>query len=191
MTWDLPRGWSVRACAIGLAVAAIGLIWVDRALSEGLSLEEAVKASYLYKFAPFVQWPPSAFAGPADSFKICVVGDDPFGSLLDDAVKGQQVNGRPIVVHRPAAAVAGMDCQILFAGRSASQSMADMFGVVAGRPVLTVVDQELTAPGAMIRFVQTKGRVRFDIDAARAQASGLEISSKLLGLAVSVQRAAK
>ena len=38
------------------------------ALAAPGSLEMAVKASYLTKFAPFVQWPPRAFAGPFRSF---------------------------------------------------------------------------------------------------------------------------
>src|ERR1700756_4784994 len=47
------------------------------------TLEYAVKAAYLYKFTPFVEWPASAFAGPGSPFNVCVLGDDPFGPALD------------------------------------------------------------------------------------------------------------
>jgi hypothetical protein len=43
----------------------------------------------------------------------------------------------------------------------------------------------------MIRFVLQQGRVRFDVDAAAAAASGLVISSKLQALAVSRRGAAR
>ncbi|HEX8484376.1 MAG TPA: YfiR family protein [Sphingomonas sp.] len=36
----------------------------------------------------------------------------------------------------------------------------------------------------MIHFVLRQGRVRFTIDRAAAAASGLDVSSKLLGLAI-------
>ena len=41
--------------------------------------EYTVKAAFLYGFGRFVQWPPTAFAGPADPFVIGLVGDDSFG----------------------------------------------------------------------------------------------------------------
>jgi hypothetical protein len=40
----------------------------------------------------------------------------------------------------------------------------------------------------MIHFVTQGGRVRFQIDEGTARASGLKISSKLLALAVAVDR---
>jgi hypothetical protein len=42
--------------------------------------------------------------------------------------------------------------------------------------------------GGMIQFVTAAGRVRFMVDLGTAQNSGIAISSKLLGLAVSVAR---
>ena len=63
-----------------------------------------------------------------------------------------------------------------------------MLGAIRGQPVLTVSDQGLRSPGAVIRFVLRQGRVRFAIDELAARSSGLMISSKLLNLAASVRR---
>jgi hypothetical protein len=148
-------------------------------------IEYAVKASYLYKFAPFVQWPPTAFAGPGAPLTICIAGQDPFGKMLDEAVRGQRVNGHPIEIRRVDAIRAGMACHILFAGGEAGEQA---LRAVAHEPVLTVTDRSHGGTGGMIQFVTVGGRVRFAVDQGAAEQSGIVISSKLLGLAVSVTR---
>jgi hypothetical protein len=149
------------------------------------SLEYAVKASYLYKFAPFVEWPPRAFATPDSPLRICVTGADPFGPALADAVRGQQIEGHPMIVEHPDAGSLGQ-CHILFVGKGAAP--AELLRAVAGRPVLTVTDRSRGVAGGMVEFVLLDGRVRFAINAAAAEASGVQISSKLLELAVKVAR---
>jgi hypothetical protein len=150
-----------------------------------LPLEEAVKASYLYKFAPFVQWPTAAFDGANAPLTICIGGQNPFGAALDEAVRGQRVNSHPIVVRHIEAIRAGLTCHILFAS---GDNAEEMLRAVAGAPVLTVTDRGRGVNGGMIQFVTTAGRVRFMVDLGTAQNSGIAISSKLLGLAVSVAR---
>lgn len=150
-----------------------------------ISLENAVKASYLYKFAPFVQWPPAAFETATAPLAICIAGPDPFGPALAEAVRGQRVNSHPIVVRRVETVRPGIPCQILFVGGEDSEAALQ---AVAREPVLTVTDHNRSGAGGMIQFVMVAGRVRFSIDQAAAQECGIAISSKLLGLAVKVNR---
>ncbi len=79
------------------------------------------------------------------------------------------------------------NCHMLFAGRSADPGYAP-FSSLSGQPVLTVSDSGSGVRGAMIELVMQSGRVRFAIDDSAARANGLVISSKLLGLAVKVDR---
>lgn len=151
------------------------------------SLEQAVKASFLFKFAPFVDWPSSAWAAPGKSFIICLRGDDPFGAALDDVVRGQRISGRAVSVRRLGQNVGVAGCHMLFAGKSGEAAYAP-FADVVGHPVLTVSDRSNGVSGAMIQFVMQAGRVRFQIDDGGARENGLVISSKLLSLAVSVDR---
>lgn len=172
-----------RCLAAGAALgAAVALLVVGPAAAA--SLEYAVKANYLYKFAPFVEWPPRLFAQPSTPLTVCVLGEDPFGGALDEAVRGQTFNGRPIVVRRIAVIQPGPQCHVLFISRPTGQSVADALKVVADEPVLTVTDSRVGDAG-IIHFVMDDGHVRFDINEAAAQASGLSISSKLLSLALS------
>ncbi len=154
------------------------------------ALEKAVKASYLAKFGPFVEWPPNVGLAADAPLTLCVVGEDPFGSLLDEAARGQTVNGRPLAVNRMAAvnSDAALACQIMFIGHPTEQSTAETRQAVAGLPVLTVTDPAHGVSGGMIQFVLQRGRVRFQVDQARASRHGLHISAKLLALAVKVER---
>lgn len=174
------------------ALCVASAIWlVGAAHAQGAALEFAVKANYLYKFGPFVEWPPQAFAAPSSPFYVCVAGDDPFGPALNEAVRGQRVGDHPVAIHRSPTAEREAGCHVLFASRSAVQSTPDMLRAVAGRPVLTVTDERLGGSGGMIQFVIQDRRVRFEIDAAAARANGLAIGSKLQQLAVPARKAAR
>jgi hypothetical protein len=145
----------------------------------------AVKASFLYKLASFVDWPANSFASNFDPFVICVVGKDPFGPVLDRAVAGQRAGSRMIVVKRLARAPRDSGCQIMYLGGSTAQPVKDALDAVHATPVLTVTD-EASAAG-VIDFALDKGTVRLRVDNQLAAEDGLSISSKLLGLAMSVK----
>jgi hypothetical protein len=148
------------------------------------SLEAAIKAAYLYKFAPFIDWP-SAPSPPAGAFAICVAGRDPFGSILDRAVSGQRIDGRPVVVTRMAVVQPNPPCQIVFLGGLRGQDLKDALKALRGSPVLTVTDEASADPG-IVDFTIADGRVRFRLDARAAAENRLTISSKLLSLALAV-----
>ena len=152
------------------------------------SLEYAVKATFLYKFVPFVDWPASAFESPASPVVVCVIGNDPVTRLIDRAAAGQRAGGRPIVVRHLAAVTRDSGCHEVYAGVAAPQRLA-AFEAVRGTAVLTVSDGALTGDGGgiIIGFVIQDNRVRFDIDAGAAAASGLTIRSQLLDLARNVR----
>lgn len=171
-----------------LALAAVAGSWAlgseaVPAQTPGPSLEYAVKATYLYKFAPFVSWRAGQPGGAADPFQICILGADPFGATLDQAVASRRVGRRPVQVRRVGAAERGMGCHVLYLGGGQPQSSEEALAALRGEPILTVTDAARgPGPHGMIHFWVQGGRVRFQIDAATASAAGLSISSKLLAL---------
>lgn len=152
------------------------------------SLEYAVKATYLYKFAPFVEWPPGAFATATSPVEICIVGDDPFGATLDRAVEGQRLGERAFAVRRLGPSEPPVSCHVAYLAATGARPVAETLRAVAGAPVLTVTDEapSLRAKG-IVNFVIREGRVRFEIDNRAAAEGGIAISSKLLGIAVAVR----
>jgi YfiR/HmsC-like len=181
-----PANRRRRARLAGLAV--LGLASAAPAQAEP-SLELAVKATYLYKLAPFVSWPAQAWATPNAPLTICVQGADPFGPLLDQAVGGQAVAGHPVEVRRLARLEASSGCQIAFVAGGPGQSQAQALLAVSGAPVLTVTDEGRSgAAKGIVHLLIDAGKVRFSIDAGQADRNGVAISSKLLALAVAVKR---
>jgi hypothetical protein len=156
------------------------------------SLEGAIKATYLYKFGPFIGWPEGAFP-PGGNALICTVGDEPFGDVLERAVKDQRLADRPIEVRRFRTVARGTFCPIMFIAGSAQQSAAEALQMLRGMPVLTVTDEALRTGDArgIIHFIVRENRVRFIIDDQAAADNGLAISSKLLSLAASVRPRAR
>lgn len=170
------------ACATGQARARAG-----QPAQADVSLEYAVKATYLYKLAPFVNWPPTTFTAANEPFHICVAGDDPFGHYLEKAVAGHSLGTHPFEVRRLDTLTPDAACQIVFISHLPSQSVRQALDAVSGRPVLTVLDSTTDDHGGIVQFVIQRGRVRFVIDTAQAARNHITISSKLLNLAVSVR----
>ena len=160
-----------------------------RATAQDRSLEYAVKATYLYKFIPFIVWPSAAFASPAAPIDVCVSADASFTSLVGNAAAGQTIERRPLEVRRVAVPAEEAGCQVLFVGSDDNAARSAELAAVRGKPVLTVTDGVAGAAHGIVNFVLRDDRVRFEIDLAQAAQSGIEISSKLLSLAVAVRPA--
>jgi hypothetical protein len=183
---DLP---SAGFGAVAFVLAALSPCpWSRGAAAQEASLEYAVKATYLYKFAPFVEWPPGAFATATSPVEICVVGDDPFGPTLDRALEGQRVGERAFALRRLGPSELPVSCHVAYLAATGAQPVAETLRAVAGAPVLTVTN-EAVSPRAkgIVNFVLREGRVRFEIDNRAAAEAGIAISSKLLGIAVAVR----
>ncbi|HZK90919.1 MAG TPA: YfiR family protein [Stellaceae bacterium] len=147
-------------------------------------LEIAIKATYLVKFAGFVEWPAAAFESAASPLNICIVGT-PLAGVADRAVAGQAVGQHPLAVRHIAAATHGGGCHILFTAGAVQQPVETALDAVRHEPVLTVTDLPTTAARkGIINFVLQNGHVRFEIDDREAGQDGLRISSQLLALAV-------
>lgn len=150
--------------------------------------EYQVKAAYLYGFGRFVEWPAAPVSADG-SFVLCVLGDDPFGPLLDQAAEGGQVKNQPVSVRRIERAEDGGACDTLFVSASEQPRLPRILAVLGHRPVLTVGDSpDFARRGGMIGFSVEGSRVRFTVNLAAAQDAGLMLQSELLRVALTVLR---
>jgi hypothetical protein len=170
----------------GVVALALLVAWPAAAQPVG-SLEYPVKANYLVKFTAFVQWPPAAFESNASPMAVCVLGEDPFGPVLDRAAAAEVAGGRRVVVRRLNRVDARSGCQVIYLGKSREQSVPQALAALAGAPVLTVTDSVRGDQRGVIHFAVADNRVRFHIDDQAAARSHLAISSRLLSLALSVR----
>lgn len=173
----LEKGKLAAILACALASGALSI----PARADEAALEYAVKATYIYKFAPFVTWPPSVAQKP--TIDICLSGSDDVTKLAPEAAGGQAVNGKPFTIHRLAAGESADNCQILYIAPSPTAGL--LLDAVRNKPVLTITDAAASNHG-IIGFTVIQHHVRFDIDNGLAANAGLSISSKLLSLANAV-----
>ena len=168
-----------------LAATLSGLLLVLPSPAAAQPTDKAVKAAFLPRFFRYATWPPAAMPRGSDPFVLCVIGDDPFGASLDDAARSQSVDGRRIIVRRTASADG---CQIAFLAGGRGGSPAQLIDGVGRKPVLTVTDDAQGHRRGIIHFTIVGGRVRFFIDQAAASQRGIQLSSRLLALALAVHQ---
>jgi len=152
--------------------------------------EASVKAVFLYNFTRFVEWPETAFASPDAPFVIGIIGPDPFGSALQEAVAGERVGGHPIRVHRYQLPAEARDCHLLYIVDRDPEKVREMLAQLPRRALLTVGESaQFARQGGMIRFLTRNNKIRLEINPATVRAAQLSISAKLLQVAEIVDQA--
>jgi hypothetical protein len=147
--------------------------------------EYRVKADFLMHLTSFVTWPPEAFRMADDPFVLGVVAPDPFGSALEDAVRGQTIGDRAIVVKRFRRMKDVGPCQMLFIPAEAERKGPPDLAPLRDRPILTVGEtDDFSNAGGIIRFVTLRDRINLMINMEAAHEAKLGISSKLLSVGV-------
>ena len=177
---------NLARCLAALALTAAPMAMPAPAFAQ--ASDTAVKAAFLPRFARYVTWPAGAWPSGRDPVVLCVIGADPFGSALDRAAGNQSIDGKKVVVRRIGSAAAAAGCNIAFVQGGRGQSTTDLLAALADRPILTVTDGANSAQRGMIHFTIAGGRVRFYIDQSKALRRGLNVSSRLLALAIGVNQ---
>ncbi len=187
--WLILRGMTVRSMARAFQFVTMAMLWV--LLGAGIlhgqqsnPTEYQVKAAYLYNFAKFVQWPTQATTN--DVFTICVLGQDPFGATFE-AIAGQSMNGKKVVIERMTKPHEALGCRILFISLSEEKRLKEILATLNQTSILTVSDMpHFTGRGGMIQFVMAANKVRFEVNLRSAERTGLTLSSQLLRVALTV-----
>src|ERR1700704_5715084 len=155
------RPWSVtggHSCCLS-KLMALAVAWVLVGASclhaqQAKPSEYQVKAAYLYNFGRFVKWPAGLAAGKGDSFPVCVLGQDPFGPILDSTLAGETLDGKPVVLRRISKAQEAGECRILFISSAEEKHLKEILVAVDESGVLTVSDmRDFTRRGGMIQFL--------------------------------------
>ena len=174
--------------AIVILVLLLAAVSVGRANTEALT-EYQVKAAFLFNFLKYITWPPDSAHPASGAIRIGLAGDDPFGSSLDEIVRGRSLDGRPIVVSRFTTLDSVCACDLVFVSGLPDSLQTAVLQLATGSGVVTVGESpSFIKDGGIIRLRLRDNQVRFDVNLAAANRSGLKISSRLLQLAENVVR---
>ena len=182
MRSESGRGFFALLGASGAALALAVTTGGDSGARDPLP-EYSVKAAFLYHFVEFVEWP-RASPLPPGTVTIGVLGQDPFGDVLDKAILEKVVAGRTLAIRRFATVDALEPCDILFISSSEMPRLPQILARLKEGPVLTVGEADRFARrGGMIGFFFEEHRLRLEVNRHAAERAGLRVSSKLLAVA--------
>src|SRR3954468_12411118 len=170
-----------------LAVWAVALLLAISPVSSAAHVdatEYGLKSVFLYQFCRFMEWPNSAFSSPGDPLIIGVIGDDPFGSLLNEAVEGETYHGRPIRIEHYRNSREIKRCHILFVSRSEGDQLDQILSSVAGKNIVTVGETDrFLDHGGMIALTADRNKVHLRVNQSSLRSANVDVSSKLLRIA--------
>src|SRR5258708_19582275 len=81
---------------VAVIVVAASFGASDSSAQNSKPQEYEVKATYLYNFARFVEWPAVAVEAKGNSFDVCVLGQDPSAPTLHAAVPAQPITATAV-----------------------------------------------------------------------------------------------
>ncbi len=159
---------------VSTIIRVCGGLWLCCAVWPALAADEfSLKATFLYRFAQYTQWPPP----PRQNARFCVVGHP---QLL------QALQTLPLSADaRALEQAAALDtCDVVMLGISERSALQHWQQHLAGRPLLVVTDNtEAYRQLGMIQLLTSPDGISFQVDLQRTQAHRLKLGSQLLKLA--------
>lgn len=172
----------------GLSIGWLLVLAILAASAEARSAtpEYEVKAAFIYNFTKFVDWPDSE-PEERSNLGLCILGDDPFGNSMD-ALAGREVQGRSIEIRYPETLGDARSCQVVYISRSEGSRVSEILSELGeSRGILFVSDiPRFAEQGGTIELRVIDNKIRFAVNVAAADSGRIEISSRLLRLAVEV-----
>ena len=172
----LRRRVLVLTCLIGTGLTSA---------VHGEAGEYELKAAFIHNFARMVKWTDTS---ASDALTVCVVeSEDSEGeatATIYRQIDGEEAQGLPIQV-------TSWDedeiCAIVFFVAGAGAEIGGQASSLAEERVLTIGETDTFArDGGVINFVTIDSKIRFEINPAAAERSGLVVNSQLIRLATIV-----
>jgi hypothetical protein len=171
---------------MSLCLTLLALLVFPASAAQPAAREYDVKATLLFNFTQFVEWPASTLTEDKGPFVIGILGTDPFGKFLDDLVKNERVHGKPIEVRRFRKPEEASKAHILFVSKSEQSRLDSIIAVLKDKPVLTVGDageRDFAWRGGVVALIKEKDKIGLGVNLDAASLAGLTINAKLLQVA--------
>jgi hypothetical protein len=181
----MGRILSASVALLAALVAAPAAARVSRESPAPAYGEYEVKAALMRNIIGLVEWPRAAFEAPDSALRLCVLGDDPFGALLERAFE-EYGGDRPVVIERFATVRQMKPCQLMFISASEARRTSRILESLWGSPVLTVGETPgFARSGGIVQMWVEDRKVRLEINTDAAERAGIRIDRRLLELAAS------
>lgn len=172
--------WVTIACAMSAAQAS------------GAPTGPELRAAVIVAILRFTSWPSVVAESDTSYVRLCAVGEPHSSSYLLPASGVQKVAGHMLVVDEVQAdEVATKPCNALVIGSKVNhREFSELLAQADAQSLLTICDgcRSANAAGTIIQLDLHKRRVKFEVNLARARASGVKLDAQLLELASVVRK---
>lgn len=183
-SFSRPKFKSVRRWLLFLGFC-LGILLNINSLAQQQPTEYQIKAAFIFNFAKFVDWPPNTFTETNSPIVVGILGKNVFEGNLEKIIGNKTINNRPFRFVDLASPTEAARCHILFISPSEKDNVRKIVEGLHHASVLTISETDhFVDAGGMINFVIEDNKIRFEINNTAAKKAGLQISSKLLSLAV-------
>lgn len=158
-------------------------------LSFSLEDEYYRKAALFKVFSQYVQWPDTSdIKDQSKPFIIGVIGENPFGSILENAYSQEEnkIKEKQVIIQF----ISKLDaesinkCHILFISKSVKEELEDIIYITKNRPILTIGETKgFSEKGVLFNLYISRNDIRFEINGQALQESQLIVDSQLLSVA--------
>lgn len=172
----------VRLRSLALLLA-IYLFASETTFAQPSPSEYDLKAAFVYQFLAYVTWPDAKT--PDGPLVVGVLGASELAGNLS-ALASQTGGVRPIEVRMLTPDSDPRDLHVLFVAADLAGESAVLLQTASANAVLTVTEALPRSPYSMINFEIIGSKVRFDIALDLARRNGMDISARLLQVALRV-----
>lgn len=145
--------------------------------------EYEIKATFLYNFAKFTNWPPDKLAAH-DSFSICVIGKDPFQGSLKQLAKGKVIKDHELQIRSLSSFEDVKSCHVLFIAQSENKNISEILKKIQSSRILSVAEStDFLQQGGHIQFFVKEDKVGFEVNLPALEREGLKIDARVLNIA--------
>lgn len=169
--------------AIGVLGMPLDTIGQEIPVATATNAAHEVKAAFLFYFASYVEWPPSA----RSTVSFALLNAPDVELEFERFASGRTIHGKPISVRHLDTIDDLRDDDVLFIGSRENSRLPELIQAIDGATLIVSDAPDGLSAGAMVNFLLVDQRVRFEISVPAAEAAGLVLSSRLLSAALHVQ----
>lgn len=171
-------GSRLRRAAL-LMFTAIPLL-AHTASADDLSYQ--IKAAYIYNILKFVSFPESALHGEG-VLNVCVLGEDRFGSALDE-INGAGIPQGIINIIRLKNGRAPLgDCNVLYVVETEKRNIKSILSRIDTQTTLTISEfSSFIDHGGLIELFEQDDSIRFRVNEELAKKTDFQVAAQLIQL---------
>ncbi|MCW8929682.1 MAG: YfiR family protein [Gammaproteobacteria bacterium] len=149
--------------------------------------EDKIKASYVFNFIRFIDWPLNQRIESSKPIVVCVINKNNQFIKAFSPVVGKEVKGHLLTFRKISEPYDISKCHLLYIDKAEKNLISQLLPKIKKYNILSISDMNaFCSMGGMIGMVTKKGKVKVEINLSVAKAAGFKINSNLLEVATIV-----